>query len=222
MARIVQPQGTRGSLKWIQRAVNRPLRELDAQILQAGVPGERIHWSSPLEADDFAEYRDASVLRQLNIAGLDSALGAFWPARGPQWDALGQSDRGVRLIVEAKAHIDEMLSPPTQAGPISREKIDRALVHTQSALGAHPQASWSACFYQIANRLAFLNFLTEHGVDARLIFVNFIGDADMQVPDMRESWESAYRVIWHIMGLPKRHKLAAKIVHVYPDVRSLG
>ena len=40
----------------------------------------------------------------------------FGPSVGPQWDGLARSDVGNILLVEAKAHIDELFSPACQAG----------------------------------------------------------------------------------------------------------
>lgn len=58
MSRIAQVPGTRGSLKWIQRAVG--AATLDAPLCSM-LAAERIEWLSPLAADDFAEYRDGEM-----------------------------------------------------------------------------------------------------------------------------------------------------------------
>ena len=103
-------------------------------------------------------------------------LSKFCPNRGPQWDALGRSDKGDIVLVEAKAHIDEICSSPSAARPASLKKINAALNMTKSYLGAKPRAKWTECFYQLSNRLAHLYFLRKHGVNAWLILVNLIGD----------------------------------------------
>ena len=36
----------------------------------------------------------------------------FWPPRGPQWDALGRIFKTAYFLVEAKAHVTELISSP--------------------------------------------------------------------------------------------------------------
>jgi hypothetical protein len=141
--RVKQPIGARGSLKWIQRAVNDHCQVIDTLILSS-VPGaSRIEWLSPLSSDEFAEYRDNAFLQRIGHIDLADALAAFWPTRGPQWDALGRTDTDEVILVEAKAHIDEMLSSGSQASEASMVKIIDALDGTTSAFGAKPSVNWA-------------------------------------------------------------------------------
>lgn len=213
--RVVQPAGQCGSLKWIQLAVNRRPELLDHTDI-----GD-VRWISPLAEDGFAEYRDAAFLDRIGWPGLESDLAAFWPARGPQWDALGLTHSGV-VLVEAKAHLDEMLSPPCKASPQSHARISQTLRDVKVEIGAVGEADWTACFYQLANRLAHLHFLRKNGVKANLLLVGFLGDLDMKGPNVAAEWEAAYRVAAYAMGLPKKHRLSAFIHHVHPDVTALA
>jgi hypothetical protein len=222
MTRVVQPQGVRGSLRWIQRAINQSSEVLDAPILECLTGAHAIAWRSPLEADGFAEYRDDDFLGLVGLESLSGKLRNFWPQRGPQWDALGVSDMGHVLLVEAKAHIDELCSPGTDAGPLSRAKIEVALAATIAALEAAPRANWAEVFYQYANRLAHLHFLRSAGVDAWLVLANFIGDTDMSGPVDAREWKAAYRVVDHVLGIKRRSPLMRHVIHVYPDVAGLG
>lgn len=220
MPRVIQPAGARGSLRWIQRAVNEQWPSLEQPILTALPAAQRIDWRSPLEADDFAEYRDGSFLDLLGLSNLKPALRDFWPAGGPQWDALGITDLGDFLLVEAKAHIAEMCSPGTSAAPKSREIIAERLAVCAERLGARANhAPWTDHFYQLANRLIHLQFLRDQGVPAYLVLVNFLNDAEMEGPKSPEVWHAAYQVAFHVMGLGKRHSLARYIIEVFPDVR---
>ncbi|HWJ74112.1 MAG TPA: hypothetical protein VNX29_13175 [Kaistia sp.] len=217
--RIEQPQGRRGSLKWIQRAVAEQWPALGAPIL-AATGGNDLRWHSPLAADAYAEYRDEACLGLLGQLHLADALQNFWPARGPQWDALGKTDTGAVVLVEAKAQIAELFSPATAVGEATRVRVDAVFEELATRLKASPQrAPWTGHFYQLANRLAYLDFLRQHGVDAWLVLVNFIGDTDTQGPSSEEAWQAAYQVVWHVMGLPKRHALSPYLLHVHPDVR---
>ena len=218
--RVAQPEKRRGSQKWIQRAVNERWESLEQPILAALGRGAALSWRSPLQADDFAEYRDAAYLNKIGHPELVGELAVFWPARGPQWDALGRSLAGDVLLVEAKAHIDELCSSPTAAGPIARAQIEAALESVATRLGANShRAAWSQHFYQLANRLAHLDFLRQRGVTAWLVLVDFVGDADVGGPSSAEVWEAAYAVAAHVMGLPRRHPLEPYVIHVCPDVR---
>ena len=216
--RVKQSVGVRGSLKWIQQAVNEQWPSLNRPIIQC-VGNSPITWLSPLVTDEFAEYRDGAFLELIGQPQLVAPLKAQWPSRGPQWDALGKTSRGAVLLVEAKAHIAEMCSPGTAASSDSRTRIEVTLAEVAQQLGANSaRAPWADHFYQLANRLAHLHFLRKHGVPSWLVLVNFLGDAEMGGPTTRDAWEAAYEVAFHVMGLPKRHALSPFIIHVYPSV----
>ena len=210
--RAVQPEGTRGSLMWLQRAIE-TRRDL---LLPPRV--SEIEWRSPLRSDEFAEYRDAAFLKRLELDHLADALETFWPRRGPQWDALGKAGDKV-FLVEAKAHVGEFLSPPSKASDASLRKIDAAFERVRTDIGAWNSTRWSEVLFQYANRIAHLWFLRENGVDARLVFVSFINDREMDGPASEAVWAAAFDVADHALGLSPGHKLKPFIHHVHPDVR---
>lgn len=219
MSSFPQGPGKRGSQKWIQRAVAENWPSLNEPILARLGKDRRIEWRSPLEAEDFAEYRDAAFLDLLDLGRLDDALAKFWPPRGPQWDALGVTDKGEVLLVEAKSHIGEMCSSPTGAGETSRAWIVDRLTATAERLGARKsRTEWADNFYQLANRISHLEFLLGHEVPAYLVLVNFLNDREMKGPTTRETWDAAYQVAFHAMGLRSRHTLSPHIIDAFPDV----
>lgn len=212
--RAIQPTGARGSLKWIQKAI-----ELAPHVLQP--PGlSKIEWVSPLAEDNYAEYRDGAFLERLGLVHLTAPLKAFWPQKGPQWDALGMTETGP-VLVEAKAHVREFFTPSSQAGHQSREQIEDAFAAVRADLGVKQGANWSDLYYQYANRLAFLWWLRENGINAKLLFVSFLHDLDMDGPQHEETWHATFASADYALGLPKRHKLTSHIFHVMPDVRKL-
>jgi hypothetical protein len=216
MTRVEQPPGKRGSLKWIQQAVNLNPAILDDLILPGLFGATAIFWRSPLVDDQYAKYRDFDFLERIGAAQLASELEKFWPGHGPQWDGLAQCDDENILLIEAKTHIGELCTPLASA--VSRE-IQAALDETVLFVGAEPQASWSSVFYQLTNRLAHLYFLRRHGLKARLVLINFIGDSERNGPSCEAEWRAAYQVVWHVLGIPKHHKLSPYIVQIFPDVR---
>ncbi|MCL4187705.1 MAG: hypothetical protein KJZ85_08860 [Rhodobacteraceae bacterium] len=213
--RIAQPEGARGSLKWIQRCIAaRP------DLLQPAALAP-ITWLSPLAEDDFAEYRDGAFLDRLGLDALKPGLARFWPARGPQWDALGRAGSAC-ILLEAKAHVREFLSPPTAARGTSRSTIESALRQVRDHLGVSAATDWSETFFQVTNRLAHLWWLQTQGVEAHLVFASFLGDAEMGGPDHPETWQAAFRAAEYALGLKARHALAPFVHHVWPDVRLLS
>lgn len=205
----------------MQRAVEEGWADLAGPILRHLSGAGRIEWRSPLREDEFAEYRDAAFLSRLGLGHLTDALAAFWPQRGPQWDALGMTEAGHVLLVEAKAHIREFCSPPSQASEISSRRIAAALQQTAIGLGVGPAHldTWGRSFYQYANRLAHLRWLRDQGVDAKLVLVGFVNDDEMPGKTSREAWEAAFVVADYVLGLSGRHALSRHIVHVHPDVQ---
>jgi hypothetical protein len=222
MSRIAQPAGDRGSLKWIQRLVNRDPSPLDRAILARLPNAQSVIWRSPLASDDYAEYRDGDFLNLLDLPQMAPHLESFWPRRGPQWDALGVTDNRDVLLVEAKAHIPELHSPPSKASPLSLKMIRASLDEAASSAGVPAGKDWHGEYYQLANRLAHLYLLRRHAIPAWLILVNFLGDADMRGPKKAEEWEAAYLTAQVALGLSPDAVLLRHVLHVYLDVRELA
>ena len=208
----------RGSRKWIALAVN------NHPSLLARTLGEsdQINWCSPLATEGFVEFRDSSALEKLGLGHLSESLMSYWPARGPVWDALGRTPSGTIYLVEAKAHIAEMLTPGTKASDEPRRVIDKAFADVQRSLGARPRANWCDCFYQQANRLAFLHFMVRNGIDARLAHISFVGDATMDGPQSAEAFRAVDACVDYVLGLPARHYLKTRIIHATLDIAALS
>jgi hypothetical protein len=215
LTRLPQKPAERGSQRWLQQAVE------SAPALLQPPRWPALEWRSPRRTDDFAEYMDAGFLEVLGLGHLGPALAGFWPRSGPRWDGLAVFPGGV-VLVEAKAHIAEAISTPCAAGPDSARMIADSLMRAKRALGADDRSDWTRVLYQYANRLAHLWFLREQGVDARLLFVDFLNDAERGGPAHAESWAAAYAMADHALGLPAAHPLRGAIAHVHPDVRAIA
>jgi hypothetical protein len=222
MARYPQVEAKRGSQKWIQKLVNEKQALIDSSIARSFglADAEGIEWLSPLKSDDYAEYRDQAFLDRLEVRLDKLPLERFWPARGPQWDALGRTSLGKVLLVEAKSHISELVSSLKAESPDSQMKIQESLEMTRRALGCHSKVAWSQGFYQYTNRLSHLYLLRENGFLAYLIFVYFLNDTEMHGPSTAAEWQGAEQLLQSYLGIG-RHKLQKFVADVYIDVREL-
>lgn len=223
MTRVVQSEGNKGSLKWIQRLINDYPNLINEQ-LSSGIDlseGENIEWVSPLRSDDYAEYRDSSFVERLGISLERRTLDSFWPKRGPQWDALGRTNNEKIFIVEAKAHIEEIVSSSTQASKSSRLVIEESLRETKTFLGVDQSIDWLGTFYQYTNRLAHLYLLRElNGINAYLVFLYFLNDTEMNGPQSIREWQAATKVLKAAIGL-RQHPSLRYVIDIFIDVPEL-
>ena len=205
------PAANRGSRRWLQVLVNcRPEILNDAIVQRLPDLPEDVDWLSPLLEDHYAEYRDQSFVDRL--AGSPyfrvpihrrTDLEEFWPRFGPQWDALAVTDRGQILLVEAKAHVPEMVTAPTQArGESALQKIQESLGRVKTFVNSKAPVDWSTSFYQYANRLAHLYWMRElNGHDAYLVNLFFTNDREMNGPGSTAEWQAAIRLQEVFLGV---------------------
>jgi hypothetical protein len=218
MTPSAQPKVFTRSRKWLQDLISHHPAML-AEAISATCPRVRsqaIDWRSP-RPPKYLEYRDGKALEALNLGRMRPALAAFWPARGPVWDALGVGiDTEERFLVEAKAHIPELVSSPTAAQGRSLHQIRRRLDELKRSLKSRAPADWSGAFYQYSNRLSYLDWFRTHGVSAFLVSVYFTDAPDVPEPATRHQWEGALSVVRSYMGLAS-HRLKPFIVDLFID-----
>jgi hypothetical protein len=216
------PQGPRprGSQHWLQILVNeRP--DVFHRAFKRPDLGD-IDWKSPLASDDYAEYQDGDFLSLLGIKLPSVPLGGFWPRRGPVWDGLALTSSGEVLLVEAKANIPELKSPPSQAGSKSARLIRAGLARSKPSFGSPAQADWMGSYYQYANRLAHLHLLrAENGIDAQLVFLYFINAEDVNGPSSVEEWKTAIDEAHRVLRIG-RGPLTQFTHELFVDVRDLS
>ena len=229
MSRIKQDPNSHGSLKNLQVVINVKKQYLDAEISKAIGKQININWKSPLQSDDYAEYRDEDFLKKLGkLNKIKYPLIDFWPKRGPQWDALGvrddKDDKEYEVIlVEAKANIPEMVSPGTSAeNPKSIGKIRNSLDEVKKYLNISNDIDWTGTFYQYVNRIAHLYYLREKNqIKAHLLFIYFINDITVHGPKTKDEWLGAIQTMECYLGLAKKHKLRRYIHDIFIDVSDL-
>ena len=224
MSRTPRPPETTRSEHWLRLLINKRPDILNSRLreLYPWAHTEEITWISPIESDDYAEYRDDAFLNLLGIASPSLPLTSFWPTGGPRWDGLGRTSTAKPLLIEAKAYIEEMVSTPTSASEPSLSIIQSSLREVQQFLRATPPHDWSVLFYQYANRLAHLYYLRErNGIDAYLIQVYFVGAPDVEQPSTASEWRAALRVLKRCLGI-HNHRLSPYVAEVFIDVSELN
>jgi hypothetical protein len=201
----------RGSQRQLQDYVNLNQPAFDAAIISA-LPvriqenSPTIRWVSPLAGEEFREYRDTEFLSVLGLDRFAMDLARFWPQRGPSWDALGilttslPNSLPISILVEAKSHAPEIYGNGCQAGPISRDLIEKSLNAAKNWCGVLGQADWMGQLYQSANRIAHLYFLREIARHpAWLVNLCFLDDPI--APTDRDSWRRTLSEIRKELGL---------------------
>ena len=216
----------KGSQKWLQILVNNCPEVLNREIARRSpLTAEDIYWLSPLQKENYREYYDKRFLDELGISLEKRPLESFWPSRGgPHWDALGRTDTGRILLVEAKSHIKEMAgrSRRCQAKPPSRRIIENAFAVVKKELGANLDTDWLGDHYQYANRLAHLFLLrTLNDLSAFLIMLYFLDDAEQGGPSTIAEWQDAIAEEEKALGIPQEHSLSNFVIHAFIDVNDI-
>lgn len=220
MARKPQKSDGHGSLKQLQILVNQYPDLINRQLKnQLGLSSSsEIQWLSPLKEDNYAEYTDDDFIDKLGLDPEEIKLEDFWPKRGANWDALATTSKGEIILVEAKANIPEMVSPPAGAGDTSMKKIQKALNETKDYLNKTNEIDWAGKFYQYTNRIAHLYFLRVlKKKKAFLVNIYFVGDESVDGPKTVEEWKGGIQVMNHYLGLSS-HKLKKYMADVFIDV----
>jgi hypothetical protein len=169
----------------------------------------------------------------IDNAPVQRSYDAYWPSEGYQqnWDAVGKATIDGReewLLVEAKAHTAEIKAKGTKAKEMGgRPMIREAFKETLAALGYDADASfaraegWLTGYYQHANRLATLHFLTKQGIPARLIFLYFCGDQHpdgKMCPNKPADWKVLVDRINHELGLTGDSLLEQRVHEIFVQV----
>ncbi len=223
MPRRERPSVTRGSEYWLRILVNQHAVYFNHLIAAAFEWNDsQIEWKSPVRYDDFAEYYDQDFLDRLNVTDLMMPLNEFWPRSGPRWDGLARTDDGKLILLEAKAHIEECIDFRSRASGASIKKIYKRLDEAKKAFHASKNASWYTPFYQMANRLAHLYYLSEiNEKDAYMVFLYFANAPDVKNPVSHESWDGAIRLAWKCLGLSDCI-LLRRVAHIIINVKEIN
>jgi hypothetical protein len=213
-----------GSQRWILEHTQKNTGALDHVVAQV-TGGVVIRWLAPPPAGyDGLEWKGLDFLPEDHPAR--RAWKLFWPQSGNvhNWDAVGELEKdGQRewLLVEAKAHLDEIKSSCAASSPESRAKIVAAMDATKLAMRVDPRRDWLQPYYQYANRLAALHFLNANGVPARLLMVYFLGDTNPHAPcpQTEEEWRGELHIMHNRLGLTGKSLLESRVHELFLPVR---
>lgn len=176
-----------------------------------------IEWLSPIENDGFSEYRDE--FPELGVSA--DALKAFWPSGGPQWDGIFiDHTHGTYVLVEAKAHLKEIFNSTAAKDACSVKKIQNRLRELAQSLRVKSfhDDYWFGSLYQMANRLAFLDFLNKNAAKCwrgkvRLMYLIFLNDPIAEkypvgIPETEDAWRAAIYFAKHqMLNIPVKNRL---------------
>lgn len=224
MARKAKGAATGRSRRWLQVLVNDRRDLIDPVVLRAVTarPGATIEWLSPLASDDYAEYSDDDFVARLKATDLQVPLERFWPTGGPEWDGLARTSDGRMVLIEAKAHIPEIVTSPTGATEPALSLIRHSLEETKAFIRCNAPCDWATAFYQFANRLAHLYFLRElNGQPTYLISIYFTHAPDVDDAPSEAEWRGALRLLHSYMGTG-RNRLSPYVAQVFVDARTLA
>ncbi len=215
---------THGSQYLLRVAVNKRPELLRSALRESGGLGRRegLAWHSPLTSESHREYRDGAAVRALGLEKrIIAPLARFWPSRGPVWDALATSSEGRPILLEAKAHIPEVISRENATTTASKKLIRASLALTRKHYTRKSEADWNTPFYQYANRLAYHYWLREQNdIASRLVFLCFTNAVDMKGPSSKQEWHGALRMIHAVLGLPAELN-GFGVHHAFLDARQL-
>ncbi|OPL19583.1 MAG: hypothetical protein AVO35_09710 [Candidatus Aegiribacteria sp. MLS_C] len=146
----------------------------------------------------------------------------FWPRSVTlhPWDAVGKVlafDGSTEwILVEARAHVQELHSSCGAVSPGSLERISGVVSRTAVSLGVEFSESWMSEYYQYASRLVVLDFLETRGVMARLVCICFCGDRrpdGLFCPSSEREWRPALQRMYSRLGLSESGNGIMKRVH---------
>jgi len=202
-------------------------RDCFNDMVRSTIGADSVRWLDfhfdPTKRWPDGERKGVDFLRADDPASL--AWSRAWPQRGnpPNWDAVGVATingQNEWLLVEAKAHIGEMISDCQAKDDGGLPVIRATLADVKRDLGIPAEHDWLKRYYQFANRIAVLHLLVRNSANARLLFVYFIGDkrSDVSCPQNEAAWEQALTDQDSWLGLTGEHLLSNRIHKLFVPI----
>lgn len=162
---------------------------------------------------------------------LQSNWKKYWSSGGnlPNWDGVilhKHNNKEEWIIVEAKAHLGEIESKTDSS---ANQNIQNAFKETQKRFEISNN-NWFGKHYQLANRLAFINFLLANKINASLLYIYFINGYEKRQLKNRKKilvgsisvnkqidWEKAIKQEYIDLGI--NNKAKAYISNIFIDCK---
>jgi hypothetical protein len=217
-----------GSEFHLLRLLGRHRNSFDLKILQAfGYTDKKIEWLDyKYDSKQFIpdkEYIGIDFLENTaEYKRLKNSWRNYWPSsyNAQNWDAICKID-DEWILIEAKAHKDEILSNSTASQP-SKQFISERFKDIKLKYGITSTEDWNDKYYQKANRILFLEYLEANKIKAKLLFVYFLNGykkngAQIGVTSKSE-WISLIKRQDTYLGIAADEKLKSKIVDLILDI----
>ena len=184
-----------GSKYQLLRMLGWHRNEFNDAIAQSAHISSNINWLD----FRFNGPEDKELLNFDFIDSLKAEWRNYWAcgATGLNWDAVGVTEDGTYVLVEAKAHIGEMKSSASGSEK-SKKSNNQVITKTINKYGVQRTAEdWNRDVYQLANRLVAVDFLNEKGIKAVLVYVLFENgygfNTSINKSVSKEEWEKAIK-----------------------------
>jgi len=170
------------------------------------------------------EYKEIEFLENLpNYNEIKKKWIDYWPQSGSaqNWDAIFKVGN-TYVLIEAKAHLEEMKQFCGATSAESRSKIAHAFNQTRKYFSIESETDWFNNYYQLANRLSFVYFMNLCGINAILLYVYFLNGYEIREKRDKsilgsksvksiDEWENAILKEHEYLGI--LHTNAKKCIH---------
>ena len=214
-----------GSEYQLLRFLGHHRNELEGQILRKTKINENLEYY--MEWLDFpkdnkrksldGEYVGINFLDKKLLNKVSGNWKKYWPQNAQNWDAIlycspivpNTSLKDQWIIVEAKANIKELESDSGVKDKESKKQIEEAFMATQKRFSIKTENNWLKKYYQLANRLAFINFMLDNGINCSLLNIYFTNGWQNK-PEKNvlniETWKKAINDEYTYLGINNNAK----------------
>lgn len=217
-----------GSEFHLLRLLGRHRNSFDLKILSAlNYQNKKIEWLDfKYDSKQFIpdkEYVGIEFLENsFNYSDLKKSWSKYWPSinNAQNWDAICKID-DEWILIEAKSRKKEIESD-CSASKDSKDFISKRFDLIKNKYGIKRQNDWTLNFYQKANRILFVDYLTDNNIKATLLFVYFINgfkkDNKQQGVTSDSEWRDLIKIQDDYLGISDNKELKHKIVNLIIDI----